>query len=72
MLVLIFFCLPETLFVRKGKTLRTTRTTTPLSTETYVKRLALWSHHPELELKPNQFVLPAIKVRVRNHAPIPS
>jgi hypothetical protein len=62
MFALIFFCLPETLFVRKGRKLRTTGTTIPLSAKTYVNRLALWSHHPELRLKPSQFVLPVIKV----------
>ena len=66
MLVTIFFGLPETLYVRSRTNLRISDKPLDdvhLAKKTYMKRLALWSNHPELHLKANQFVLPAFKVR---------
>lgn len=65
MLVTIFFGLPETLYVRSRTNFRTADKPLDdvrLSKKTYMSRLALWSNHPELHLKANQFVLPAFKV----------
>jgi hypothetical protein len=69
MLVTIFFGLPETLYVRSRTNLRTADKPLDdvhLSKKTYINRLALWSNHPELHLKANQFVLPAFKVSLQN------
>ena len=65
MLVTIFFGLPETLYIRSRTNLQIADTPLDhahLTKKTYVSRLALWSNHPELHLKANQFVLPAFKV----------
>ena len=65
MLLIIFFCLPETLFLRSQRNLRTADEPlydARLTKKTYANRLALWSNHPELHLKANQFVIPAFKV----------
>ena len=70
MLVTIFFGLPETLYVRSRTNLRTADKPLDdvhLSKKTYINRLALWSNHPELHLKANQFVLPAFKVSLWHH-----
>lgn len=64
-LLTTFFFMPETLYLRSGKHLRNTTEQTDeakLDMKTYTKRLALWTHHPELHLKANQFVLPAFKM----------
>lgn len=65
MLVTIFFGLPETLYLRSRTNLRTADKPLDdvhLNKKTYINRLALWSNHPELHLKANQFVLPAFKM----------
>lgn len=65
MLVVIIFFLPETLYIRSRTNLRTADKpldAAPLTKKTYMSRLALWSNHPELHLRANQFVLPALKV----------
>lgn len=65
MLVTIFFGLPETLYTRSQTNLRTADRPLGdafLTKKTYMSRLALWSDHPELHLRANQFVLPAFKV----------
>jgi MFS family permease len=62
-LVLIFFCMPETLYVRHHQPRVTPDTRRGyISKATYLKGLRLWSHHPELKLRANQFVLPSIKM----------
>lgn len=67
MLVIIFFGLPETLYIRRPETLQQARNIKDnenlrLDTKTYINRLALWSHHPELHLRVNQFIIPAFKM----------
>ena len=63
MLVVTFFCLPETLYVRHDKSLLTADAPKPVFTkQIYMSRLRLWSHHPELKLRLNQFVLPTFKM----------
>jgi MFS family permease len=71
MLITAIFCLPETLYVRKPPAsvseLDTNKLPTPtkapqLTKEVYFSRLRLWSNLPEHKLKPNQFVIPALKM----------
>ena len=62
-LVTIFFCMPETLYVRHNKPRINSNTRRGYITKAiYVKGLRLWSTHPELKLRANQFVLPSIKM----------
>jgi MFS family permease len=62
-LIIIFFCMPETLFVRHNKPrIDSTTRRGYISKATYMKGLRLWSHYPELTLRANQFVLPSIKM----------
>ena len=61
--VLIFFCMPETLYVRAGKPRITENTKRGyISKKTYMDAMRLWSNHPELTIKASQFVLPSIKM----------
>jgi MFS family permease len=70
MLMTAFFCLPETLYIRK--TPASSRADTPklpipapkprFTKETYLSRLRLWSDLPGTKLSPNQFVIPALKM----------
>jgi hypothetical protein len=65
MLATIFFGLPETLYLRSSQTFPQVEVPTSdraFNARTYRSRLALWSNHPELNIKANQFVLPAFKV----------
>ncbi|KAL9619101.1 MAG: hypothetical protein Q9160_006278 [Pyrenula sp. 1 TL-2023] len=64
MLLVIFFCLPETLYVRSVATETTEKTSTApeFSKSNVANRLRLWSDHPELKLKPSYFILPSIKM----------
>lgn len=64
MLLVIFFCLPETLYVRSAVTKPTAKTSTApeFSKSNVASRLRLWSDHPELKLKPSYFILPSIKM----------
>ncbi|OAP59407.1 hypothetical protein AYL99_06705 [Fonsecaea erecta] len=70
MLTTAFFCLPETLFLRKGSVdvskpdwLKLPAERRPRFTkEVYFSRLRLRSDFPERRLRPNQFVLPALKM----------
>ena len=65
LLLVITFLLPETLYLRKSTLLRTSGAAPSpqkQTTKTYTNRLALWSNHPELKLKANQFVIPAFKM----------
>jgi MFS family permease len=62
-LVTIFFCMPETLYVRHNKPRINSNTRRGYITKAiYMKGLRLWSTHPELKLRANQFVLPSIKM----------
>jgi len=58
----IFFGLPETLYIRSEYERRSPEERVRLSTKTYANRLRLWSNHPELKLRAHQFVLPAFKM----------
>jgi MFS family permease len=64
MFLVIVFCLPETLYVRDNS--RLTRTSSErdvaFSPKTYVSQLRLYSAVPELKLRWNQFVIPALKM----------
>lgn len=62
MLVLIFFCMPETLYVRSEHGLRASEINETIGKRSYINGLRLWSNHPDLKLKPNQFILPAFKM----------
>jgi hypothetical protein len=64
MLLVITFCLPETLYVRDLSRLARTAserevTFTP---KTYLSRLKLYSSFPELKLHWNQFVVPSLRM----------
>ena len=73
MLVTASFCLPETLYIRNSQ-LSSSKldlinmpsesfATTPLFTKKiYFSRLRLYSQFPQLKLKLNQFVIPALKM----------
>ena len=59
--IIIFFCMPETLYIRAGKPRISSDTRRGyISKATYMKNMALWSNHPELKLRANQFVLPSL------------
>jgi multidrug resistance protein len=64
MLLVITFCLPETLYIRDPT--RLTRTVSEREVDftprTYVSRLRLYSDFPELKLRWNQFIIPSIKM----------
>jgi MFS family permease len=76
MFVTAFFFLPETLYIRNSDIVHRAqhdgRGTTIVSAEapvqpkltwkTYLARLKLISHHPELKLRANQFVIPSLKM----------
>ncbi|KAL9109782.1 MAG: hypothetical protein Q9227_005651 [Pyrenula ochraceoflavens] len=64
MLLIIFFCLPETLYIRHQRTRNPTEDhqTATIGRGDYLSRLRLWSSHPELKLKASYFVLPSIKM----------
>lgn len=71
MFITAFFCLPETLYIRRKPTISSKAHIFKLSTSTprpkftrkvYFSRLRLWSSFPGLQLKPNQFVIPALKM----------
>lgn len=61
MFVVIFFCLPETLYVRRP-------TNAPpaekprMGWAAYRERLRLWTIHPDLKLKASHFILPPLKM----------
>lgn len=64
MLLVIFCCLPETLYVRHAIPKVTVESSdeASLSKQSYASHLRLWSRHPELKLKPSHFVLPSLKM----------
>ena len=60
MLVVIFFGLPETLYIR---TISTRRDIPPVfGPATYLMRLKLVSHNPSMRLRLSQFVWPSLKM----------
>ncbi|KAI1617102.1 MFS general substrate transporter [Exophiala viscosa] len=72
MLVVAFFCLPETLYIRQAAQSPSNPSATGPTSEKapkpkfnkaiYFSSLRLYSHFPQLKLRPNQFVLPALKM----------
>lgn len=63
MLLVITFCLPETLYLRHDRDLRTTETfDKTVNKKFYLKALRPWNRFPELRLKWNQFLLPPFKM----------
>jgi MFS family permease len=64
MLLVIIFCLPETLYIRDLSQLTRTASEREIafSPKTYVSRLRLYSSFPELKLRWNQFVIPSLKM----------
>jgi len=61
--VIIFFCMPETLYVRANKPRLNPNTRRGyISKKTYMNAMRLWSSHPELKLRANQFILPSLKM----------
>jgi MFS family permease len=59
----VFFCFPETLYVRKPSTNTTAPPAFPKPTlKTFIHSLRLYTTYPELKLRPNQFVLPAFRM----------
>ncbi|KAL9064913.1 MAG: hypothetical protein Q9157_007655 [Trypethelium eluteriae] len=64
MVVVVFFCLPETLFSRK-KTVETAERSSvrdPFTMKMYISRLGLYNKNQELDLKLRQFVWPSINM----------
>ncbi len=61
MFLVIFFCLPETLYVRYP-------TAAPpverplLGLKGYLRGLNLWTRHPDLKLRARDFILPNLKM----------
>ncbi|KAK3066227.1 hypothetical protein LTR53_017515 [Teratosphaeriaceae sp. CCFEE 6253] len=61
MFVVIFFCLPETLYVRSPS--RTPSVERPrLGLRPYLHQLMPWTTHPDLKLRATDFVLPNLKM----------
>ncbi|KAK0936944.1 hypothetical protein LTR29_011529 [Friedmanniomyces endolithicus] len=61
MFVVIFFCLPETLYVRYPTTAPPVESPR-LGMSGYVRGLKLWTRHPDLKLRARDFVLPILKM----------
>lgn len=61
MFVVIFFCLPETLYVRYP-TNAPPPETPRLGFKAYVHRLRLWTRYPDLKLRASEFVIPSVKM----------
>ncbi|KAI9714274.1 MAG: hypothetical protein M1820_000234 [Bogoriella megaspora] len=64
MVIVVFFCLPETLFSRKTSAELTeqTRKEPRMTMETYFSRLTLRNKDPDLKLHLKQFVWPSVKM----------
>jgi multidrug resistance protein len=64
MLLIITFCLPETLYIRDQSRLTITVSEREIdfSPKMYISRLQLYSTFPELKLRWNQFVIPSLKM----------
>jgi len=64
MLLVIIFCLPETLYVRDQSHLTRTASEREVAftPKTYISHLRLYSTFPELKLRWNQFVIPSLKM----------
>lgn len=54
---------PKTLHVRNGSTSNTVATeSVQLSKNMFASRLKLWTRHPDLRLRANQFILPSLRM----------
>jgi MFS family permease len=64
MLLIITFCLPETLYIRDETRLARTQSEREVefTPKTYLSRLKLYSTFPELKLKWNQFIIPSLRM----------
>jgi MFS family permease len=61
MFVIIFFCLPETLYVRQPTTV-VPAAPPRMGMKGYLHGLKLWTRHPDLRLKATDFVIPTVKM----------
>lgn len=61
MFVVIFFCLPETLYVRYPTTI-SSAAPPQMGPNTYLRRLRLWTRHPDLKLRLSDFIIPSVKM----------
>ena len=59
MFIVMLFCLPETLYIRKSTT---SGVSSPprLGFTGYLNRMRLWSTYPELKLRAREFFIPAL------------
>ncbi|PMD27634.1 MFS general substrate transporter [Hyaloscypha hepaticicola] len=64
MLVIITFCLPETLYIRDQARLTRTMSEREIdfTPKTYASQLRLYSTFPQLKLRWNQFIIPSLKM----------
>jgi hypothetical protein len=64
MLLVIIFCLPETLYIRDQSRLTRTMSEREIdfTPKTYVSQLGLYSTFPQLKLRWNQFIIPSLKM----------
>ena len=64
MVIVVFFCLPETLYSRKTTIETTDKLVVDghLTMKTYLSRLSLYNKTPELDLQLKHFVWPSIKM----------
>lgn len=64
MLLVITFCLPETLYIRDQSRLTRTMSEREIdfTPKTYVSQLRLYSTFPQLKLRWNQFIIPSLKM----------
>jgi multidrug resistance protein len=64
MLLVIIFCLPETLYIRDPTRLARTvnEREVDFTPRTYISRLKPYSSFPQLKLRWNQFVIPSVKM----------
>jgi MFS family permease len=62
MFIIIFFCLPETLYVRHPTEVLVTTAAHQMGMKGYAHRLKLWRTYPELKLKATDFVIPTVKM----------
>jgi MFS family permease len=62
MFVILFFCLPETLYVRYPPTQAAPAARQRLGFQSYLHRLKLWTRHPDLKLRLSEFVIPSVKM----------
>ncbi|KAL1966126.1 hypothetical protein VTN77DRAFT_4874 [Rasamsonia byssochlamydoides] len=62
LVVMVFFCYPETLYVRDPSRCLVSQQRPPFTARLFFKRLRLFSRYPELKLQARQFVVPVFKM----------